>query len=819
MPQPRVRLKAGRKLQDRSRGQHGSQASASSPRTTALVQGNSQVQINDGSISVIGGDSHTHIHYHDIKNDLKAILLAIPNFRKIHQDTLAKATLGTGVWLLRGEKFSLWLEPNGDLKILWGSGIPGAGKTILASIVINMLEAMAKESGQRICVAYIYIRYSDRSEMTVRTVLEVLVRQMVERHSELLQVVQETYAQHIQEGTQPTEAQLLGLLQELTKQLPATFYILDALDEAPIGIQLALVKKLSSLNCKMFITSRPLKAVEAHFPDAYTFPIIAQDEDIDLHIKQKIEDNVDLQGLLAAVDSSVQEEIVKTIKQKCGGMETLDAFPTEIEEAYQQTWQRILSQNSRHAALAKYILLWVTHAQRSMTIEELQHAVATSPDDHTFKSTRLVPENTLIGLCRGLVTMDEESRLVRLVHYTAQKPCKTYSLSSTHAPHSLLAKICITHLSACGFQDTSVKSYDELDRALLADPLLAYAHDAWAFHARESTVDSTISSQLTNFVTGCHSYPQSLDGVTFAGTQSLGSPNVRTKEERETPLGLASRQGHLAAAQDLLRLPDVSINATDKNGFSPLMWASICSHEVVQVLLDDVRIQVNVRDKDGWTALMLASRQNNVEAARLLLARPDIELTPVYERLVSLLVAHPSIQVNLMDRRRWTPLMCAAHFGHKGTTELLIAHPDIDVNLGDHGWSPLMCATGQGHTSTAEALLAHADIRVNQVTNNGSSALMTAAYLGHEDIVQLLLAHPDTDPNLSNNEGQSAVYCALTNGQEGVARLLLASPRTHLSSNTITRALISVSHNGFIAIVKFLLDLPSVDVNAANEDG
>jgi hypothetical protein len=74
-------------------------------------------------MSVVGRDSITHVHYHGAAMDLESVLRAIPNFRKIHQDTLAKATPGTGMWLLKSDTISLWLEPNGDLKIIWGSGI------------------------------------------------------------------------------------------------------------------------------------------------------------------------------------------------------------------------------------------------------------------------------------------------------------------------------------------------------------------------------------------------------------------------------------------------------------------------------------------------------------------------------------------------------------------------------------------------------------------------------------------------------------------------------------------------------------------------
>ena len=50
-----------------------------------------------------------------------------------------------------------------------------------------------------------------------------------------------------------------------------------------------------------------------------------------------------------------------------------------------------------------------------MTIEELRHAVATSPDTHKFDRKRLIPTSTLISLCNGLVVVEEETKLVRLV--------------------------------------------------------------------------------------------------------------------------------------------------------------------------------------------------------------------------------------------------------------------------------------------------------------------------------------------------------------------------------------------------------------------
>ncbi|KAH6909418.1 hypothetical protein BKA70DRAFT_1221671 [Coprinopsis sp. MPI-PUGE-AT-0042] len=481
MSQPQVRIKSRRQAHDKGQPEVGLTIT---PTLPAKV-------VTQAAHCIVGGDNHvhTHVHYHDQPTAvIEAILRAVPNLRQIHQDTLAKATPGTGMWLLKSERFGLWLEANGNLKILWGSGIPGAGKTIPASLVIDLLEKLVKVSGRQICVAYVYIRYSDRSELTVKSILEILVKQTAERQPDLLPAIHETYAEHIRDGTQPTEAHLLGLMQKLTENV-TTAYVLDALDEAPVSIQLDLVKKLASLKCKIFITSRPLKAVEVHFPAAHCFSVVAQGADIDLLIEQKLEKSANLQEAFTQGAKSFkgrdrdlyQNEVRWDLDAICQCLslhevkETLEAFPAEIEDFYLQTWKRILNQNPK--------------AQRSMSIQELQHAVATSPEDSKFNATRLVPEATLMGLCRGLVVLEEESRMVRLVpypDYTAKATLEQLLTESFPYPHSLLATICMTHLADCGFQNAPFTHRGQLEAALDADPLVAYAHGAWAFHVRQT---------------------------------------------------------------------------------------------------------------------------------------------------------------------------------------------------------------------------------------------------------------------------------------------------------------------------------------------
>jgi ankyrin repeat domain-containing protein 50 len=157
--------------------------------------------------------------------------------------------------------------------------------TVSSSLTIKPLEAVAP--GRRMCVAYVYFRYSDRDCVSVRGVLEIFVKQTIERHTECLPLAEEAYTHHLREGTQPTENELLQLLRQFCSAFAETTYVLDAIDEAPAEIRLDLLKKLASLGVRLFITSRPLEVLESQFPNAYAVPIVAQDLDLDLHIAEK----------------------------------------------------------------------------------------------------------------------------------------------------------------------------------------------------------------------------------------------------------------------------------------------------------------------------------------------------------------------------------------------------------------------------------------------------------------------------------------------------------------------------------------------------
>ncbi|KAL4916561.1 hypothetical protein BDW62DRAFT_185908 [Aspergillus aurantiobrunneus] len=173
------------------------------------------------------GDSHAKF-----RDDLtqKIILwLSTLSFRDQHVAIVESVQPGTGGWLTKHETFRNWLE--GDTDMLWCPGMPGAGKTRLVSIVIDLLYHEKASNGS--LYTYVYCNYNRRKEQTSTALLSSLLQQ-VPQHSARATVPSEIlslYESHKKYGTHPTFIQLTDLLAKLTSAYETPFVVIDALDE------------------------------------------------------------------------------------------------------------------------------------------------------------------------------------------------------------------------------------------------------------------------------------------------------------------------------------------------------------------------------------------------------------------------------------------------------------------------------------------------------------------------------------------------------------------------------------------------------------
>ncbi|KAH6903931.1 hypothetical protein BKA70DRAFT_1154855 [Coprinopsis sp. MPI-PUGE-AT-0042] len=739
----------------------------------SLISGVQSAHIHDGTFTVTTHNQTTVYNYnYGPSSDPSKVLqilrsLSLPNFRDIQLDTLSKATEGTCLWFARGDMFLFWITKG---KILWGIGIPGAGKTVLASILIRDLERREETSGGVLCLAYVYLRYSE--SLVIRDILESLVKQVVERHLDLVPIVEGLYTKHNQEGTKPSQGDLMSALAKFIQHGKSLYFVLDALDEMRVEDRPVLLKLLASLDAKLLITSRPLEILQRQYPQAQMFRIAASSSDLDLHIKDFLQRSPEVMELLEGTD--IEEQIVKAVHRKSGGMflhaklqlealrncmsildveETLEGFPTDINSIYMKTWDRVLAQEPKQSNLAKLVLLWITHAHGEVTIDVLRRAIATSPETHSFDPKRMVPEALLLSVCCGLVSVDEKTKLVRLIHYTTRDAILPRIQELYPAPHAILAQVCIAHVTNRGFQNCTLecetgKEENAFQELLRGDLLLAYSHWSWVHHTRQCFHHNPVVVAASELVLGSTNYPLEnivfevdfggpLHVVVFYGLEELiplasqaQTPNVHTTIYRASPLMLAAKVGNLACAKALLSLlgvdaPGIDINAQDNNGWTALIYAARRGHTPVLKLLCEVPgIDINTADNRGQTALIHAVDEGNTEAAKLLIGLPGID-------------------VNATENHGWTALMHAAEGNFTEVVKLLCEVPGIDINaVSDNGWTALTCAAYWGHTEAAKLLLDAPGIDITVVDKQGKTALSHALERGRKEIADLLLAFP-----------------------------------------------------------------------------
>jgi hypothetical protein len=95
--------------------------------------------------------------------------------------------------------------------------------------------------------------------------------------------------------------------------------------------------------------------------------------------------------------------------------EALKRLSKGVDEIYDEAMKRIEGQSEDDRTLAKAVFAWITYAHRPLTLNELQHAVAVVPDMKNMDPDALVDEQILISVCAGLVVVEEESSIIRLI--------------------------------------------------------------------------------------------------------------------------------------------------------------------------------------------------------------------------------------------------------------------------------------------------------------------------------------------------------------------------------------------------------------------
>ncbi|EMD94626.1 hypothetical protein COCHEDRAFT_1063551, partial [Bipolaris maydis C5] len=179
-------------------------------------------------------------------------------------------------------------------------------------------------------------------------------------------------------------------------------------------------------------------------------------------------------SLRGKITTKKVKEILSKLKKGAAG----------LEDAYDTTLQRIDSQSEVDCKLAREVLSWITLAERQLTTAEICCALAIEDGEDEIDPENVRTLEDLISVCAGLVTVDQESDIIRLVHYTTQEYFERTGDLWNPRGHVYIATTCLKYLSFSAFQSGSCPNDKEFRERLQQNSFLDYAAKYWARHAK-----------------------------------------------------------------------------------------------------------------------------------------------------------------------------------------------------------------------------------------------------------------------------------------------------------------------------------------------
>ena len=235
------------------------------------------------------------------------------------QDTYNSHEDGTGSWFLKSDEFIKWRD--GDGSTLWCPGLPGAGKTVLASIVIDHLKKMVQ--GSDIMVMYVYCSYQDQITQTTINLVASLLRQVVQSMDSMPGNVISVFHALSYKNLRPSLPDVVKLLRSCLLDFSSTFVVVDALDEisGAAGNRERLLEVIDSLDSdiKVMVTSRNTPISNSKGRNITSLEIRASNEDIGRYVDRRLEDGSFLARHVKA-DPGLRQEIVRTTVENAKGM-------------------------------------------------------------------------------------------------------------------------------------------------------------------------------------------------------------------------------------------------------------------------------------------------------------------------------------------------------------------------------------------------------------------------------------------------------------------------------------------------------------------
>ncbi|KAF7378485.1 Ankyrin repeat domain containing protein [Mycena sanguinolenta] len=759
------------------------------------------------------------------------------NFFPRQADILAGRQPGTGEWLLQESLFKRWKAC--EIRALWCHGMPGAGKTVLASIVVDHLQTNLAEEKAGVAVLYLDHRATETQSPT--NLLAALWHQLACERP-VSSRVHEIYKKHYPRGMRPSRTEVDCVLGSVISEYKRVFIIVDALDEYPEELRNTLLHDLWNLGpaVRLMLTSRPHISIDHIILNIESLEIRANEEDIRKYLEGQIRDSPRLSRHIQK-SPALRELIEDKIVKRSDGMfllaklhidsivnklnvaaiqDALNKLSTNLHGAYHDIVERINRASEEERQLAWRTLSWVLNAKTPLRHSWLQAALAVDPDSTELDPNRQTDIDLILSLCAGLVVIDKVDDKVRLIHYTTQ----TYLQDHVHTsmfprPPSEITLTCFTYMSLVFRAFPNLLRNEYL--LFTYNPFLHYAVEYCLVHARgrpeidvkgailSFLADCTVWWRLWNWKHGGRQSPPDKLQIALAFHLEQISSHIIQQDGPGNLLQEAASRGATDTVRILLRN-----GASEENEGGALQEAVTRGHqEIVGLLL--------VHDAEKHCNSTVLQGNGNTESTGLEHRnRYGTSLCQAAwmgnEAIMMLLIQHGA-DINAKDGQCVSALQAVSWKGHEAAVKLLLKH-GVDVNAEGGGYGcALQLASMRGHEIIVKMLLEYG-ANINGGGGKHGNALQSASERGHEPVVRVLLKH-GVDVNAAGGEYGSALQAASWEGHEGIVRLLLEhGADINAADGEYGSALEGASRRGHAAVVKLLLQHTDINARGAKYD-
>lgn len=417
---------------------------------------------------------------------------------------------GTCEWVFGNALFHSWKDDAHGEPVLWVKGIPGAGKTILSTYVIQKMQ----EEGGFTTAYHICNSYTTNKNLQGE-ILRSFAAQLLRSNRELATYVHENYAN---KGLEPGIPKLKKLLPELLRTIPNVRFIIDGLDEYPESEQTKILSELIALTkepncqCRVLFSNREGKHIDRVLGSKPTISLKDQhaevSKDIEVYVHYELEELRSRFG--EPLINKVQRVIVEQAKgmflwtrlvlkslEDCGSrnelMDAINTLPDGLDAAYGRILERVMKDKKEETAKkAVRILEWIACSFRVMKVHEIQDGIVLFTKDLELNEGNKLLDDSFLDLCKPMIERGSKNT-VDFVHFSAKQYIlrgtsgvdggKDPFLSYTRAQYDL-AFACMSYMrSTMRFIDVQTTENERRLRVLRGlHGLHHYANEFWFQH-------------------------------------------------------------------------------------------------------------------------------------------------------------------------------------------------------------------------------------------------------------------------------------------------------------------------------------------------